>query len=153
TTQTFKAFKVNSYHFLDSFAFLPGSLQTLSDSLRSKSDHEYKILDQMNMYDKDDNVKKQMLLTKGFFFYEYLTSIKVLEEVSFPEQDAFFSTLSNSGISNEDYEFAKSVYREFNCQNLQDYMVLYMRTDVALLSEVFLAFRKEILKDFGLDCW
>lgn len=44
------------------------------------------------------------------------------------------------------------MYDAFGCENLLEYAELYCNTDVFLLAEVFLSFRKLILDDFQLDC-
>ncbi len=136
-SQKFKSFKVNNYRFLDSFSFLPSSLEVLTSSLKTKQDHSYVLLDQSGLYKKHEEEKKKMMLEKGHFFYNYLDSEKVLSETEFPPKSAFYSDLSNTDISDEDYNFARSVYRTFGCKNLQDFLILYQISDVFLLSEVF----------------
>ena len=46
-----------------------------------------------------------------------------------------------SSISAEDYQHAQQVWEEFEIHNLKDYHDLYLRTDVALLANVYEAFR------------
>ena len=56
-----------------------------------------------------------------------------------------------SGVSNQDYEHARRVWRESGINNLGEYHDLYLRTDVILLANVFEAFRKVCLDNYGLD--
>ena len=55
------------------------------------------------------------------------------------------------GVREEDYEHARSVWKEFGLKDLGEYHDLYLKTDVILLSNVFKAFRKVCLKNYGLD--
>ena len=56
-----------------------------------------------------------------------------------------------SSISKEDCQHAQKVWEEFGIRNLGDYHDLYLRTDVALLANVYEAFRDTCLKHYKLD--
>ena len=56
-----------------------------------------------------------------------------------------------SSISEEDYQHAQHVWKEFGIHNLGDYHDLYLRTDVVLLENVYKAFRGTCLKHYKLD--
>ena len=56
-----------------------------------------------------------------------------------------------SSISEEDYQHAQKVWKEFGINNLGDYHNLYLRTDVVLQANVFKAFRDIFLKHYKLD--
>ena len=72
-------------------------------------------------------------------------------ETELPLIECFYSKLTGSGISKEDYEHAKKVWNEFNLRNLGDYQDLYLKTDVILLVNVFEEFRSTCMKHYGLD--
>ena len=88
---------------------------------------------------------------KGVHPYDYVTSIDKLKETKLPPKEAFYSLLYNEEISDEDYEHAHNVWNTFNCQTLQDYHDLYLKSDVLLLADVFENFRKTCLKYYKLD--
>ena len=56
-----------------------------------------------------------------------------------------------SSISEEDYQHAQQVWKEFGIRDLGDYHNLYLRTDVVLLANVFEACRDTCLKHHKLD--
>ena len=55
------------------------------------------------------------------------------------------------GVSIKDHENAISVWQKYECTNLWDYMLIYMKLDVYLLADVFEAFRTQSLLDDGLE--
>ena len=56
-----------------------------------------------------------------------------------------------SSISEEDYQHAQRVWKEFGIRDLGDYHDLHLRTDVVLLANVFEAFRDTCLRHYTLD--
>ena len=48
-----------------------------------------------------------LLLKKGVYPYDYVNSFKRLDDTRLPPKEAFYSTLCNEGISDEDYEHAQ----------------------------------------------
>ena len=73
------------------------------------------------------------------------------EETTLPTVSSFYSKLNMSGVSDQDYEHTCKVWRDFGIRNLGEYHDLYLRTDVILLANVFEAFRKVCLDNYGLD--
>ena len=68
-----------------------------------------------------------------------------------PLREAFYSKLNMTGVKDKDYEHANRVWKEFAIKNLGEYHNLYLKKDVILLANVFKAFRKVCLKNYGLD--
>ena len=88
---------------------------------------------------------------KGVYPYDYIISAKQLKETKLPPKEAFYSKLTDKEIKDEDYQYAIKVWNTFNCQTLQDYHDLYLKSDVLLLADVFENFRKTCLKHYELD--
>ena len=80
-----------------------------------------------------------------------MTDWDKFKETKLPPREAFYSKLNMSGVGNEDYEHANRVWKEFGLKDLGEYHNLYLKTDVILLANVFEAFRKVCLKNYGLD--
>lgn len=64
-TERFRTIEINSFQLKDSLAFLNASLAVLVDNLAKDDTHTFPILDQMELYERDDTVRKQLLLRKG----------------------------------------------------------------------------------------
>lgn len=132
--------------FIDSFRFMASSLDYLASLLPAS---EKKILKmQFNSYDDEC---LQMLQRKGVFCYDYVDSWEKLNETALPSKEAFYSELSESKISDEDYEFAQNVWSKFNIKTLGEYSDLYMKTDILLLADVFENFRATCFNIYQLD--
>ena len=92
-----------------------------------------------------------LLLKKGVYPYEYMDSFKRLDETKLPPMGAFYSKLSGEGISNENYEHAQKVWKEFGCNTMRDYLKLYNESDVLQLADVYENFRDICMKNYDLD--
>ncbi|GFO22474.1 hypothetical protein PoB_004897900 [Plakobranchus ocellatus] len=60
---------------------------------------------------------------KGFFPYEYITSIEKLDETSLPPRDAFYSSLRNSELPVQNYDYVCKVYKESGMTSLRDLLI------------------------------
>ncbi len=150
-TETFKTFSVGGIQFLDSLAFLNMSLAQLVEDLKLTPNHEYKIIDNLGFYNEGEKEKRDLLLSKQIFPYEHLTSFDSFDEPHLPPKEKFFSTLSNKGITDEDYAHACKVFKMLQCKDLGMYTEIYCMLDVGLLAEVVLQFRNIIFEDGQLD--
>ena len=74
-----------------------------------------------------------------------------IHQLELPEKEKFFNKLNNKNISNEDYDHAKKVFETFKCKNLMDYSILYLKTDICHLSDVFQKFSDFSYKTYNLD--
>jgi hypothetical protein len=139
-----KCVKVKRYlKFIDSFRFMPSSLDALTKNLTKEQCK--------NIGSKYSGKQLDLLLRKGVYPYDYVDCIAKLEETSLPPKDSFYSKLNDSGITDEDYEHAQTVWKEFGCKTLRDYHDLYNVSDVLLLADVFENFRDVCIKNYKLD--
>ncbi|XP_022183113.1 uncharacterized protein LOC111042722 [Myzus persicae] len=75
-------------------------------------------------------------------------SIKVLDLVT---RKGVFPSLSDEYITDDDYVHAKNVWNIFNIKTLGEYSDHYLKTDVAILADVFENFRDLCLSSLELD--
>ena len=95
--------------------------------------------------------KLHLLIRKGVFPYDYFNSSKRFDEDKLPCKESFYNILTDNHISDNDYEYANKIWKEFDMKTFGDYHDLYLNTDVLLLSDVFNEFRKICLKNYELD--
>ena len=88
---------------------------------------------------------------KGVFPYNYLTNVKVLQEMMLPPKEMFYNDLTSKHITQEEYEFAGEVWRIFECTCIKHYLEIYLLTDCLLLCDVFENFRKNCLQQYNID--
>ncbi|GFS97367.1 uncharacterized protein NPIL_1401 [Nephila pilipes] len=132
--------------FLDSFKFMPSSLENLIKTLK-KDEFKY-----MKQY--FDSEKIDLLLRKGVFPYDYFDSFEKCKDSCLPPISKFYNELNEEAISVEDYNHACRVFNQFNLSNLGEYCDLYVKTDVLLLTDLFENFRKICIQTYKLDpCW
>ena len=74
---------------------MASSLDKLSSNLK---------LDQfLNLKKYYSGNQLSLLLRKGVYPYDYVDSMKKLDETSLPPKEAFYSKLTDEGITDEDY--------------------------------------------------
>ena len=66
---------------------------------------------------------------KGYFPYEWFDNREKLDVGELPPQAAFFSTLRNTNISDEEYQYCLDVWQSENMQTFRDYLVWYNNLD------------------------
>ena len=135
-----KTFKIR---FLDTFKFMGSSLEALVNNLPKDA---FNNLERYYTGEKAELIKR-----KGFYPYEYMNTEERFNETKLPPKRAFYSRLSEKGITKGDYKHALNVWNVFNMKTFLDYHELYNETDVLLLADVFENFRDLCLKIYGLD--
>ena len=91
----------------------------------------------------------KLLIRKAIYPYEYMDDCDKFAETTLPPKEAFYSKLNMSGVSDQDYEHACRVWSDYGIRNLGEYHDFYLKTDVILLANVFKAFRKVCLDNYG----
>ena len=135
------------FRFLDSFAFMSSSLDTLATNLLKDGADNFKHTLTGNLTDE----QKSLIVKKGVYPYEYINSYERFNETELPAIDEFYSTLNEEGIEDKEYEHAIKVWKTFNINNIGEYHDLYLKTDVLLLSDIFEAFRETAMTNYDLD--
>ena len=77
------------------------------------------------------------MLRKGVYPYDYVDCMKKLDETSLPTKEAIYFKLTGEGITDEDYQHAQTVWKEFNIESMKDYHNLCNLSDILLLADIF----------------
>ena len=125
---------------IDSLRFLASSLHKLSSNL--------KIDQYVNLYKSGNQLR---FMRKSVYTYDYVDCSKKFDETSLPSKEAFYSKLMGEVITDEDYQHAQTVWKEFGMESMKDYHNLYNLSDVLLLADVFENVRNICMNHYGLD--
>jgi len=146
-SEKFLALRFGPYFLKDSYQFLGESLAVLAQNLQQKGELYFRRL--RSIFPRSSEYK--LLLQKGIFPYNYISSLDVLSETTLPPKNEFYNDLTRSHVSDEEYQFAQRVWNQFECKTLEDYLKVYLMTDVLLLADCFENFRDNCLRDYELD--
>ena len=144
-SEKYMAFYIGKHlAFIDSLAFLNSSLDKLSSNL-TEDDFIY-----TKKYFSDP-VQFNLMKRKGVYPYDYMDNPGKFNDTELPQREEFYSQLTDTNISEDDYRHAKDVWNTFNLKNMGEYHDLYLKTDILLLVDVFESFRKTCLAYYKLD--
>lgn len=148
--------------FIDTFQFINSSLDKFIDTNKSKTSGEKTKQELKDTFRITFNMLSRrysdeqiyMLLNKGIYPYEYVKNCSVFEEEELPPIEEFRSTLSSSKgkITEAQYEYAQKIWRVFKCKTFKDYHLLYLSTDILLLADCFMNYRRTVYKSSSIDC-
>ena len=141
-TEKYISFSLGNLRYIDSVSFMQSSLDRLV-----KGSDEFPIMQKI----VSEENKRQLLLKKGIYPYEYMDSFERFDEAKLPEKEKFYSSLSRKGITDEEYAHAQDAWLTFGCRTMGDYHDLYVATDVLLFAGVFENFRKVCQEKYRLD--
>ena len=99
----------------------------------------------------NDPEQFQLSIRKGIFPYDFCNSWDVLKQRKLPPQEKFYSKLTHSTISDEDYAHACQVWRVFDIKTLSEYAIHYLKLDVLVATDVFEKFRDLCQHIYGWD--
>ena len=133
--------------FIDSFKFMSCGIDSLVKNLTSNGTDDSRIVHTKNRFQE----KTPLCLRKGVYPYDYVDSPEKLSETQLPQKSAFYSKLNKKDISDEDYNHAQKIWKEFGMKTMKDYHDLYLELDVLLLADVFENFREVCLDNYKLD--
>ncbi|KAL4142621.1 hypothetical protein QTP88_005046 [Uroleucon formosanum] len=136
--------------FIDSFKFLPSSLDKLTNNLRNDS--------KLNLRNKFKELSKYFpeehldLVTRKLAYpYEYMDCEEKFNETCLPPIEKFYSSLTNKNITKGEYENSQKIWKVFNIQNMREFTSLYNKIDVLLSTDIIENFRDISLKKCKLD--
>ncbi|CAH1111573.1 unnamed protein product [Psylliodes chrysocephalus] len=132
------------FRFIDSFRFMASSLDKLASYLPTYPNLK-------SQYSELPAEQFKLLTKKGVMPYDYIDSFKRFDEACLPSIESFYNKLEDKPCPRRLYQRAHNVWSKFNCQDLGDYVDLYMKTDILLLSDIFEEFRSSCHKTYGLD--
>ena len=139
----FISIQIDPFIFKDSYLFSNKSLDYLTSTI---SDEDRKSLKQEF---GEENYK---LLTKnGIYCYDYFDKKEKYLETELPKKEKFFNKLNNKNISNDEYKHALNVFKTFKCEDLLEHSILYLKSDICHLSDVFQKFSEFAYKTYNLD--
>jgi hypothetical protein len=137
--EKYLSFDIGKLKFIDSFSFMATSLEKLVENL-PKKDLSKTFINMKQGFSTYNDEDFSLLVRKGVYPYDYMNSFDRFNE-TLPSKESFYSKLTDSNISDEDYTHAQNVFHKFGCKNMGDYHDLYLKTDVLLLADVFENFR------------
>ena len=134
---------------VDSMNHLSSSLSSLVDMLQKSG----KPLPHTERMLKGDQIGLKLMSRKGVFPYDYVDCEEaLLETKELPDREKFYDELQERELSEEDYDHARSVWQHFDCKSLWEYMMVYLKSDITLLADVFENYRRFFEEKFSLDC-
>ena len=169
-TNKIRAIYCNSFIICDSLSHIRSSISKLSQNLVD-ANHTFPILRQCDLILKAnddisddeaeeapafivDEEKFELMKKKSCFPYSLATSISALEKYTeFPEKRLFYNDITEEDIEDEVYKTGQKVFSLFQCEDLFQFMLIYMMIDIFLLAEIFLHYQDTMAGLFdGLQC-
>ena len=125
--------QIGPFIFRDLYLFLNKSLDYLTGTIDDE--------DRISLKQEFGEENHMLLTKKGIYPYDYFDSKEKYDDQQLPNHKYFQNKLNNNkNISNDEYKHAITVFKTFKCKALLDYSILYLKTDICHLSDVFQKF-------------
>jgi hypothetical protein len=145
-TQSYKAFSINKFKFIDTFRFMNSSLAKLIENLPESSMNFLKSLT------KGDDEKFKYIKQKGYFPYEWFDSIDKLHlPITELKKEHFDNQLTLSKLEDAEWDYIQEFIEKNNIKTFEDFHDFYLHIDVNGLADVFESFRNTSLEYYKLD--
>ena len=128
----FISIQIGPFIFKDSYLFLNKSLDYLTGTIDDN--------DRISLKQEFGEENYKLLTRKGIYPYDYFDSKEKYDDEKLPHHKYFRNILNNKNVSDDEYEHAIKVFKTFKCKNLLDYSILYLKTDICHLADVFQKF-------------
>jgi len=93
-----------------------------------------------------------LVFAKGVYPYSYMNDRSKFDQTELPSKEDCHDTLNDEPLSDENYQRARDIWSFFDIQNLRQYHVHYLMSNVVLLADVFEHFRRDVFQKHGLNC-
>ena len=80
-----------------------------------------------------------------------MSSFEKFEETELPPIHCFYNDLTETHITETEYQHAEDVWAAFEMTSLKQYHDTYLATDVLILADVMTEFSRVCIRDYGLD--
>ncbi|KAF0719864.1 DNA pol B 2 domain-containing protein, partial [Aphis craccivora] len=108
-----KVVKNSELRFIDTFKFLPSSLDKLANNLEK---HQFK---ELSKYFPEEHL--DLVTRKLAYPYEYMDCEEKFNEKCLPPIEKFYSSLTGKNITTEEYKNSQKIWKVFNIQNLGEF--------------------------------
>jgi hypothetical protein len=149
STEKFMTFSIGDIIVLDTAQFMPSSLNTLVENLKTKNKNKFEKFNSMKQHFNEEEL--ELICQKGGYPYEYIDDIQKFKREATPTHQSLLIKTQTPGNLENEYKHAQNVYNKFKCQSFQVYHNLYIKSNVLLLSNVFEHFGKTSIEHCKLD--
>ena len=158
--ETFLTFSMTAFNgtginirFIDSYKHLTYPIDCLVNYLFNKDTNTQPIKTKFPSLFQHFNDETVKLLRNWVYSYDYIDEDweNKLKQKELPDIKYFHSSLNNAKCLADDYNHAKQTYNYFGFEEISDYNDLHLITDLILLADVFIAYRKKMYNVYGLD--
>lgn len=148
TIKNSSSLKKVKFRFIDSYMFLPSTLDQLVSYLPADRIRCLHAIGSKIGYTPE---QLQLLLRKAAFPSEFIDSFDKYTNVTLPLPEEFHSSNAHGATAVSDYEHAEKVWSAFGIAHLGEYSDLYLLSSILLLADVFENFRKVCQEFYRID--